>query len=467
LNKIVYPVRKNEELELSVERTAFGGKGLAHVDDYVIFIKNAVPGDIVKTRIIKRKPNYAEAQILEIIKASPMRKDAPCPYFGWCGGCNWQNLDYQDQLQIKKDHVMESLMHMSDLKDVQVHNTLPSPRIWGYRNKMEFSFSDRRWLLPVELDQKEITRSYALGLHIPGTFDKILDIDYCYLQSETANTVLQIIDRYIIENGLKPYGIKSHEGFLRFLVIRESAFNEDILVNLVTGFKDKIQLEPLAQILHDKVSHVSGVVNTINRSKAQVATGDEEITLSGRNYIIEKLGPFEYKISANSFFQTNTLQAERLYQSVLDAAGLSGDEIVWDLYSGTGTISMLLATKAKYVIGFEIGKSAVDDAVSNTRDHGLENTRFLHGDIANTIQQESSTPDVIIIDPPRVGMHPKVCAAVADSAAQRLVYVSCNPTTLARDIKILLAQYTVIHVQPVDMFPHSYHIETVTLLEKR
>ncbi len=462
-----YPVKRGEILELDIENIAFGGKGLGYREKYVIFVKDAIPGDRVEAKITRRKTNYAEARLIRLIRPSALRITAPCPYFDWCGGCTWQNIPYQDQLKFKRQHVLENLEHIGSIERLEVKATIPSPMIWGYRNKMEFSFSDRRWLLPAELGNMDIKRTYALGLHIPGTFDKILDIDHCLLQSETANDVLRITDEYCRDHGLEPYGIKTHSGFMRFLVIRESKSNGELMVNLVTGHRDPERLTPLADLIIKQVPEVKSVVNNVNTRKAQIAFGEEEVLLRGKNTISEKIGSLHFDISPNSFFQTNTAQAEILYRIAADFAGLSGREIVWDLYAGTGTITLFLAQRSKHVFGFELIESAVADARKNARENGIENVSFIAGDLLKNIDRFKPEPDVIVVDPPRSGMHPSVCTRLAASPAKRIVYVSCNPSTLARDISSLSPDYRVQNVQPVDMFPHTYHIETVVLLEKK
>jgi 23S rRNA (uracil1939-C5)-methyltransferase len=461
-----YPVKRNAEIELSIEKTAFGGNGLGKYQDYVIFVKNTLPGDVVMARVFKRKANYAEAKLIELLKPSPLRIEAPCIYFSWCGGCTWQNISYNDQLNIKKEHVGESLDHLAQVTEPVLFDPVPSKKIWGYRNKMEFSFADRRWLLPHELNDDSVSIKYALGMHVPGAFDKILDIDECLLQSEAANKVLQMVDKYCIDKKITPYGIKSHDGYMRYLVIRESHYTGEIMVNLVTAFRDEKMLNGITEYILNDVPEVTSIVNNINPKKAQIAVGVEEFLIHGNSFITEKLGPFEFRISANSFFQTNTAQAEELYHIVLEYAELTGKERVWDLYCGTGTITLYLSQKSNHVTGFEISDSAIADAESNALDHKCDNTKFISGDLLKNLDAVSSRPDVIVTDPPRSGMHPKVCEKLAEIGAARIVYVSCNPTTLARDIKLMQHKYQLIKAQPVDMFPHTYHIETVALLEK-
>ncbi len=462
-----YPVKRNGEYEVEIDKLAFGGSGIARMDNYVIFVKDTLPGDRALIRIQKRKRSHAEARLICVLRPAAIRKEAPCPYFQWCGGCTWQNMDYADQLHFKREIVRESLAHIGGLQLPPVETTLPSDQIFGYRNKMEFSFSDKKWLMPEQLGDDRISRYFALGLHVPGTFDKILHIDQCLLQNETANEILRYISDYAQKNNLEPYGIRSHEGYLRFLVLRTSHYNDKILVNIVTAYDEQSLLQPLADELMERFGVIAGVVNTINERLAQVAFGQKEILLAGVSSIQEKLGGYLFHISANSFFQTNTAQAEKLYGIVLEYAGLEKRRTVWDLYSGTGTIGLFLAREAENVIGFELIESAVRDAVKNAAVHGIENIQFIQGDILEHIRTEREKPDVIVTDPPRAGMHEKITRQIAAIRPERIVYVSCNPTTLARDLAILAPYYDIRAVQPVDMFPQTYHIETVVKLEKK
>jgi 23S rRNA (uracil1939-C5)-methyltransferase len=463
----VYPVKKREEIEISIDKLAFGGKGIGYINDYVIFVPKTIPGDRVRAQIVKRKANYAEARLMEVLQYSPLRQEAPCVYFGWCGGCTWQNLSYSEQLKVKKEQVRESIARIAGLNNIDVNDTLPSNQIWSYRNKMEFSFSDRCWLLPQDLGDKTIKKDFALGLHVPGTFDKILNTEKCLLQSEAANKVLKIVREYSITNRLEPYGIKSHQGFLRFLVIRQSFSSANIMVNIVTYSKKPELLIPLAELIMSKVPEVKSVVNNINSKKAQIAFGEEEVVLVGSKNIDDKIDEFTFEISANSFFQTNTAQAEKLYKTVLAYADLQGDETVWDLYAGTGTISLFLAQKAGYVYAFELVESAVRDGIGNAKRNGIKNIKFVAGDLLYNLTTLEKKPDLIVVDPPRSGMHPKVCKFLSTSNSQKIIYVSCNPTTMARDLEILTSSYIVREIQPVDMFPHTYHIESVACLVKK
>ncbi len=460
-----YPVKRGKEYELKIEKLAFGGFGVARVENYVIFIKNAIPGDFVRAKISKRKTSYAEARLIEIINPSNIRIKAECPFFNYCGGCTWQNMSYENQLLFKRAIVQESITRLAGIDDCVVSPVAASDNALGYRNKMEFSFSDNRWLLPEELGDMSISKSFALGLHVPGTFDKILHIDHCLLQSETANNILAYVSEYAQKNNLQPYGIRSHKGFLRFLMLRESSYNGKIMVNIITAYEDTDKLKPLSSGLMKQFPQIASVVNNINGKLAQIAVGEYEIVLAGESHIQEKLGGMYFNVSANSFFQTNTFQAEKLYKYALEFAGLTGSEFVWDLYSGTGTIGLILAKNAKYVLGFEVVESAVEDAFKNAREHQVENINFIAGDLLHKLRDAQPHPDVLITDPPRSGMHEKVTRYITEIKPKKIIYVSCNPTTLARDLKILKSQYTIEKIQPVDMFPQTYHIETVVKLK--
>jgi 23S rRNA (uracil1939-C5)-methyltransferase len=460
-------IKKGGLIELEITGMAFGGKGIAKVDGLAVFVEHAVPLDRVNARILKKKKSFAEAAVVEILEPSPYRTKPPCEYSGFCGGCKWQFLQYDRQLHYKRQHVEESLEHIGLIKGVSVHPVIPSGKIFGYRNKMEFSCSDRKWLLPSDFAMGEKSMSFALGLHVPGTFDKVLDIRACLLQPEEGNMILEDAKAFMKNSGVPPYGIKSHEGFWRFLMLRNSAANGNWMVNMITSTENRKIVEPLAALLTEKYPGVVSVINNITSSKASVATGEYETVLAGSPYIRDKLGDFEFEISANSFFQTNTSGAEILYEKVKEFAGLSGGETVLDLYSGTGTIPVFLSADAGLITGLEIVESAVSDAKKNCLANGVSNCTFMLGDIRDSLSRVSGKPDVMIIDPPRVGMHKDVVRQVSDMAPRRIVYVSCNPATLARDLFVLKEHYEVKEVQPVDMFPHTWHIESVARLEKR
>jgi len=461
------PVKKGQLIELKISDIAFGGKGLARVNGLAVFVDQAIPLDTVVARIVKKKKQYAEARIDTLLEKSPFRIAPPCIYSGFCGGCKWQFLDYNKQLVYKQQHVIESLEHIGRLQGVPVHQTIPSRLIFGYRNKMEFSCSDRRWLLPDEMDRGDIDKGFALGLHVPGTFYKVLDIKTCLLQPEHGNHILEEVRTFIKNADAPVYGLRSHTGFWRFVMLRHSVAYDQWMVNIITASEDLEAVQPLAARLMERNPNIVSVVNNITTRKAGVAIGEYEILLAGKSCIRDKIGAFEFEISANSFFQTNSRGAESLYETVKEYAGLTGEETVLDLYCGTGTIAIYLAAFAKEVIGLEIVASAITDAENNCRINRVSNCRFILGDIRESLAQVAIKPDVIIIDPPRAGMHNEVIKQVLGLEPDRIVYVSCNPATMARDLGLLKEEFDVLEVQPVDMFPHTHHIEAVARLKKK
>jgi 23S rRNA (uracil1939-C5)-methyltransferase len=459
-------IKKGQLFEVDITDVAFGGRGLARLDGLAVFVDQAIPGDRATIRIYKKKKNYAEARVVELIESSPYRIKAPCAYSGFCGGCKWQFLVYDQQLIYKRQHVLESLEHIGLIKDVVVHPTIPSEIIFGYRNKMEFSCADKRWLLPDELDRDDIDRDFALGLHVPGTFHKVIDTRQCLLQPDLGNQLLGEVRAHMRSSGLPVYGLRSQEGFWRFLVLRHSVAYDQWMVNIVTAAEDLQAVQPLADRLVDDYPQVVSVINNVTARKAGVAVGEFEHVLAGTGVIADRIGDLEFEISANSFFQTNSRGAGLLYDTVKTFAGLTGDEMVLDLYSGTGTIPILMSAFCREVLGIEIVESAVADAQMNCRKNGVTNCTFIQGDIRESLSRIKNRPDVLIIDPPRAGMHKDVVEQVVELGVERIVYVSCNPATLARDIGMMGDGYRLIEVQPVDMFPHTHHIEAVARIVK-
>jgi 23S rRNA (uracil1939-C5)-methyltransferase len=459
-------IKKGQVVEVDITDVAFGGRGLMRLNGLAVFVDQVIPGDRAAIRIYKKKKNFAEARLVELIKSSPFRIKAPCEYSGFCGGCKWQFLMYDQQLIYKRRHVMESLEHIGLIKDVMVHPTIPSEFQFGYRNKMEFSCADRRWLLPDELGREDIDRGFAVGLHVPGTFHKVIDTKQCLLQPDLGNRLLGDVRAYMRSSGLPVYGLRSHEGFWRFLVLRHSVALDQWMVNIVTAAEDVQAVQPLADRILQNHSQVVSVINNVTSRKAGVAVGEFERVLAGTEVIEDKIDDFKFEISANSFFQTNSRGASILYGIVKQYAGLTGAETVLDLYSGTGTIPILMSRRCREIIGIEIVESAVADAEKNCRKNGVNNCTFIRGDIRRCLSQIKQRPDVLIIDPPRTGMHKDVVKQVLELGVERIVYVSCNPATLARDIGMMGDRYRLIEVQPVDMFPHTYHIEAVARIIK-
>lgn len=459
--------RKHPIVEADITAVAFGGKGIARLDGMAVFVPQAVPGDRVRMEITRRKKSYAEARVLELLAPSSDRVDPPCGHAGSCGGCTWQFLRYEKQIEYKRQHVAESIEHIGGLHGVPVHPTIPSPLTWGYRNKMEFTCSDRRWLLPHELDDPGADRSFALGLHVPGTFDKVLDTEACLLQPEAGNRILADVRDAIRRSGRPVYGLRSHVGFWRFVVLRNSAAYGRWMVNLVTAAEAPDALQPLAERLMQRFPEIESVVNNVTARKAGIAVGETERLLAGRPVIRDRIGRFEFEISANSFFQTNTRAAERLYETVAAYAALTGGETVLDLYSGTGTIPIFISDRCREAVGIELVESAVADAGRNCAINDVRNCRFIQADVRHALAGLELRPEVAIIDPPRVGMAEETIAQVLRMAPARLVYVSCNPATLARDLRLLSAGYEVREVQPCDLFPHTFHVEAVARLERK
>ena len=460
-------LRKGDIFELNIDALAFGGQGIGRIDNFVIFVRGAVPGDKVRVRLTRKKKDFAEARIIQLVEASPERIQPPCPYSGFCGGCQWQHLPYERQLFYKKNHVREALTRIGGLENSPIRDPLASDNQFAYRNKMEFTFADEQWFPPGNMDEPKFQTGLALGLHVPGSYYKVLDIEACLLLEETGNRILAAVRNYAIQSRIPAYGIKSHAGFWRFLALRHSRAFDQWMVNIVTATRDPDAVKPLADLLCAQFPKLKTFVNNITRREAAIAVGEQELVLTGDGLLLDRIGPHTFQISANSFFQTNSLTAAKLYQTVVQYAELRGSETVLDLYSGTGTIPIFLSRYADRVLGIELVAGAIQDAEKNCRTNAIHNCQFILGDIKERLADLRVKPDVIVIDPPRVGMHPDVVDRVLALKAPKIVYVSCNPATLARDLALMQAQYEILEVQPVDMFPHTYHIEAVANLVLR
>lgn len=460
-------IKKRKVYDLEIVDLAIGGKGLAKPDGFPVFVDRCIPGDVVKVKITRKKKSWAEGKLIALSEPSPDRIPGECEYNRYCGGCKWQQIEYEQQLEYKKEHVKQNLQHIGRLKDVEVLDVLPSVNIYEYRNKMEFSCSSKRWLMPEELEDDSIKKDFGIGLHVPGTFDQVIDIKQCRIMPDLGNRILEDVRQFIKASGLDAYHLRTHEGFWRFLMLRHSKAFDCWMVNIVTKTKNLDAVDQLAQLLSTKYPEIRSIVNNITDAKSGVSVGKQQIPLYGPDHIQEKLGPYLFNISANSFFQTNTTACETLYAKVSEYAELKGDEVVLDLYSGTGTIPIWLSGNAKKIVGIEIVQSAVEDAKINATLNKIENCEFLLGDIKDVLPHIDARVDVMIIDPPRVGMHKDVVAQVLKLSPEKIVYVSCNPSTLARDLEMLECMYKVEKVQPVDMFPHTAHIESVAKLVKR
>jgi 23S rRNA (uracil1939-C5)-methyltransferase len=471
-------MKKGDEIELALDRCAFEGKSVGRVNGLVVLVVGGVTGDVVRARVSRVRKQYAEACIVDVLTPSPLRSDPRCRYFGTCGGCVWQHVSYKAQLDFKRQHVIDALERIGGFREIAVLPTIGSEETYFYRNKMEFSFGDR-WLTKAEMDlSKHVARnpesSFALGLHIPQRFDKVLDIEECWLQSETSTAILNTVRGFCKERGLSIYSTTTHSGYLRNLVIRESRRTGELMVNLVTSEERLDVVTSLAGLLLDRVPSITTIVNNITQRKSQVAVGEREILVHGSGYITERIGKRSYRISANSFFQTNTEQAEALYDVVQRMADLNANDVVFDLYCGTGTIALHIADEVAGVVGIESVPAAIEDACRNAEFNNVRNCTFILGDLKEKLTKNAEwlssrlTPRVVITDPPRSGMHEKVVVELRRLAPERIIYVSCNPATQARDLKLLTAGglYAVHGVQPVDMFPHTYHIENVVSLAR-
>jgi len=462
---------------LDVEEFAAGGKALARVDNRVVFLPLVVPGDRVHAKVTKVRKKFVEAEPIEILVPAATRVEPKCRHFRWCGGCKWQHASYPAQLRFKQREVADALERIGDFQGLTVLDTIGSDDEYFYRNKMEFSFG-AAWFSPEEYNRNDRGREVkekevlALGLHPPKTFFKIIDIGECWLQSETSNRIIDLVRRFAQERSLTWYSTRTHTGYLRNLVIREGRRTGDLMVNLVTSEDRPGLLSELSGVLTTAVPSITTVVNNITTRKSQVAIGDTERIYHGPGFITERIGTRVFRISANSFFQTNTAQAEKLYEVVRSAAEFRPEDVVFDLYCGTGSIALFVADGVRSVTGVETVESAVLDARNNAALNGVTNCRFEIGDLKEKLMKDrdwlasSERPTVVIVDPPRSGLHPDVAAAIPALGARRIVYVSCNPATQARDLKILCegTGYSINTVQPVDMFPHTDHIECVVAL---
>ncbi|HIB34786.1 MAG TPA: 23S rRNA (uracil(1939)-C(5))-methyltransferase RlmD [Candidatus Marinimicrobia bacterium] len=464
------PVKKGQELILKIDSLAYGGKGVSRVDDFVIFVKNAIPGQKVRALLYKKRKGFGEARPLEILSESKHAVGPRCDHFPTCGGCKFQQLDYVEQVVQKKQQIENIFRRQAGITNFELDEIISADKIFHYRNKMEFTFSNNRWVLPEE--PENVNRDFALGMHIPERWDKILNIDRCYIMPELGNEILIKVKSLVQELALQPYNQKTHNGFLRYLMMRFGVNTGDLLVNLVTAYENTDLLNPLVDKLTKAFPQITTIVNNINTRKADVAFGEYELHLHGKPALEEKLGKLTFEISANSFFQTNTLMAEKLYQTALKGAHLTGEEVVFDLYCGTGSISLFLAQKAKEVHGFEVIVSAVEDATRNAVRNGIGNVKFHVANLDNYFKfgrsKKYPKPDVVVVDPPRTGMHKSMSSYLPKFGAEKIVYVSCNPTTQARDSEILQRKgYGLKRLTMVDMFPHTPHVETVGIFHKK
>ena len=464
--------QKNIVLEnVIVEDYAAEGKSLARVNGKVIFIENAVPGDVVDIQLGKNKKDWAEGRALRFHILSPERIDPFCSHFGVCGGCQWQMLPYQKQLEYKQRQVRDNLQRIGKVALPEIMPILGAPETRFYRNKIEYTFGNKRFLKKEELNDPLVSNDQNVaGFHAKGMFDKIVDIDVCYLQEEPTNMIRKTIKEYGLANGYSFYDIRNHNGLLRTMQVRLCTTGE-LMVNIVFGENDEKKIVQLLDHVSSTFPLLTTLLYTINTKMNDSLHDLEPIVYKGKGYVIEKLEDFQFKIGPKSFFQTNSKQAEQLYKVARDFASLSGNETVYDLYCGTGSIGIFVSKLAKKIIGVEMVEAAVADARENGALNNLESASFFAGDVVNVCNDNffaaHGRPDIIITDPPRAGMHEKLTAKILEIAAPVVVYISCNPATQARDLALLDEKYAVTAIQPVDMFPHTLHIENVVQLKLR
>lgn len=469
--------RKKKPLPLleniTIIDVAAEGKAIAKVDNLVIFVPYAVPGDVVDLQIKRKKHSYAEAEVVKVHQYSDKRVKPFCKHFGICGGCKWQCLSYEDQLFYKQKQVVDNLTRIGKVEIPEVSPILGSKHIKEYRNKLEFGFSNKKWLTQEEISSgQKFDNMDAVGFHIPGAFDKILDIDQCLLMSDINNRLRNSIREYAISRQLSFYDLRAQTGLLRNMMLRTSATGEIMLLMqfCIRTDEEQSQANQVLAHVHTNFPEVTSLL-WVNNLKCNDTIGDLDIqTYAGTDYIYETMENLRFKVGPKSFYQTNTEQAYELYKVARNFAGLTGNELVYDLYTGTGTIANFVAKQARQVIGIEYVPEAIEDAKVNAQLNNLDNTLFYAGDMKDILNREfiekHGTPDVIITDPPRAGMHTDVIDTILFASPQRIVYVSCNPATQARDLQLLSVAYQVKAVQPVDMFPQTHHVENVVLLEK-
>ncbi len=455
------------------------GKAVARYNERVVFVPFAAPGDVVDVQVYKKRRNYYEARIENIHSESDLRIKPECSHFGLCGGCKWQHLDYDAQKKFKQKQVRDSLDRIAKVPYPEVLPIIGAEKIFYYRNKLEFTFSNRRWLTNLDISKEDggPADTNGLGFHLPGMFDKILDIEHCFLQADPSNSIRLAVKQYAINNGLTFFNARTQEGLLRNIIIR-NAVTGDLMVIVVFKYSDKKSINGLMQFLSEEFPEISSLMYVVNEKLNDSITDQEPVLFKGEPYIMEEMPspvdggePFKFKVGPLSFYQTNPEQAFKLYKTAYDFADFNGSELVYDLYTGTGTIASFVAKSVSKVIGVEYVEDAVADAKQNMALNGIENIEFYWGDMAKVLNDDfvakHGKPDVLLTDPPRAGMHEKVVKQILAMAPEKIVYVSCNPATQARDVSLLNEKYEIIKVQPVDMFPQTHHVENVILLHLR
>ncbi len=446
------------------------GKGVGKTDDFVLFVDKAIPGDVADVQVYKSKKNFGEGRIVALKQPSEYRVEPFCEHFGTCGGCKWQHMDYTGQLKFKQKSVADALSRIAKIDVDGIMDIVPSPEDRYYRNKLEYTFSDKRWLYDGENKEDETLNMNALGFHIPGRFDKILDVKHCYLQAEPSNTLRNSIRDFVIAQGYSFYNLRNHEGALRNLIVRTSSTGE-VMVIVVFAYVSEEEINKLMNFIDAGFPEITSLLYIINQKKNDTIFDQDVIAFKGPEYIHEEMNGIKFRIGPKSFYQTNSIQALRLYEITRDFAGFKGDELVYDLYTGAGTIANFIAGHVKKVVGVEYVPTAIEDAKVNSAINNITNTKFYAGDMKDVLVAdfvaEHGKPDVIITDPPRAGMHPDVVNRLMEIEAPKIVYVSCNAATQARDLLVLKEKYDTVKIQPVDMFPHTQHVENVVLLVLR
>jgi len=446
------------------------GKAIAKWNDRIVFIPFVVPGDIVDIQISRKKSSYAEGKAIHFHEYSAQRTDAFCEHYGICGGCKWQILPYSEQIRYKQQQVIDNLTRIGKIELPEISPILGSEKTQFYRNKLEYTFSNKRWKTLEEIQSDEEFKDInALGFHIPKMFDKVLDIRKCWLQAEPSNSIRLAIKDFCIQNDYTFFDLRNRGGLMRNIIIRTSTTGEVMLI-VVFYENEPEQIKALLTHIAEQFPEISSLLYIINEKANDTITDQEVLVFKGKDHIFEEMEGLKFKIGPKSFYQTNSEQAYNLYQITRDFAGLTGEELVYDLYTGTGTIANFVSRQAKQVIGIEYVPEAIEDAKVNSEINGITNTLFFAGDMKDLLNtafiEEYGRPDVIITDPPRAGMHDDVIETILFAEPQRIVYVSCNPATQARDLSLLSSKYKVAKVQPVDMFPHTHHVENVVLLTR-
>ncbi len=457
-------------LGVTVSDMAAEGKSICRVDDQVVFITGAVPGDVVDIQITKKRSNYCEGFVTRFISYSPERVEPFCKYFGKCGGCKWQFIPYAKQVEYKEREVINNLRRLGHVELPENLPILPSEKNEYYRNKLEFTYSNKRWLTQEELANPEVAKTPGVGFHIPGLFDKVVDITDCHLQAEPSNAIRNWTRDYAFANGLTFYDLRERTGLLRNLTIR-TASTGDIMVIVAFGADEQENINAMLTALKERFPEVTSLMYVVNTKANDTITDLDINCFAGDPYITEQMGDIKFRVGPKSFYQTNSEQAHRLYDVAKEFAGLTGSEVVYDLYTGTGTIANYVARSARKVVGIEYVPEAIEDAKVNSQINDIKNTEFFAGDMKDVLTLDfinaHGKPDVMIVDPPRAGMHPDVVETILKAAPRKVVYVSCNSATQARDLQLMDKQYKVTALRPVDMFPHTHHVESVVLLEAR